>query len=151
MTASETIAEVARRNPNADPKALARRIYAGLSRAQFIELIADEIADQQRRLVKIVEEDILDALFAKASPTPKIVVSADDPLRLLFGHMIAFGAGESVLAEDMTLDQWVARRAMLVSQRNGIDRAVEVCDAVIDRIQSAGIQRLRDLGISKAA
>ena len=151
MTAAEKIAQAARANPGANPKALARRIVASLSRAEIVQLVANAIEDEQRRLVKIVEEDVLDALFSKSAPAPKIVVSADDPIRMLFGHKLAFGQGVSVFAEHMTLDQWNARRAMLLAQRHGIGRAIEICDAAIARIQGSGAACLADIGIGRAA
>lgn len=151
MSDLDKIMQIARANPHADPKTLARRLVASLSRAALIQLIAEEIAHAQRRLVREVEADALDALFAKARPMPAIAVATDDPLRLLFGQPIAFGIGHSVLAEHMTLEQWVARRAMLVTQQRGIGRAIEICDAAIARIQSSGVNCLAEIGIGRAA
>lgn len=149
MTATEKLTKVAKDNPDADPRLLAKRVVATLSRADIIQLVAEEIRDLQRRFVKLVENDALEALFARGDSDVQVAASGeDDPLRVLFGRKLAIGDGQKVNAEDMTLDQWVARRAMLIAIRDGTDRAIRVCDVAIRRLSASGARSLGQVGVA---
>lgn len=148
MEEKSVIAQIVRDHPGVEPEELAVQVREQLTEEDILELITNEIARAQRTNVRHIEHDVLDALYAKGGAMSPIIITGGDPLRLLFGQKLSIGEGVSILAEEMTLDQWVQRRVLLENQRAGLEKAIEICRLAEERIKQAGVTKLSEVMVT---
>lgn len=140
------IRKAARDNPTGEPKALARRVIASLKKADWVDMVAVEIAHVLREIARDSEASAFRAFFEQ--PTAPDF----ERLKTVFNTPISLGDGFSTSWGAATVEQHRQRIAFLEKLREGIAATIQRHEEAIRLIEGAGVTCLNELGgESKAA
>lgn len=144
-------------HPDLDATHLADGFLKSKTKAALVPLLAEEFDHLSRRKVRLVEAL---ALGSGSAGAPRRVTTAD-AVRTALGGLVELldqpyrvGDGHTRRGGEMTERDWLTRKAMLMAQRQGIERAVAVCDQAIEAIRRAGVETLGQIkpdGLAQAA
>lgn len=150
MGVAEMVGKALEEQPDADPQDVARALWPRVKREMLYPLFVGEIRRMQRDAMRTgAERAFHKAFFAQRDETAVITVNADDAVgrfRVLFGKTLAIGNEKTrVLVEQMTREQWLARREMLAGNIRGLQRDVAICDEALRVLDETGAPTLGEV------
>lgn len=153
MNLMQTIAVIAREDPEGDKYELARTVVARFTKSDLVPLVAEAI-EHQRTIDRRSQEDAAFAPllrhFTEASdamPTP-IELSTLDNFKALYKTSIKLGDGTSTTWGSASLAQHEQRLTMLVRLRSGLDKTIERHQEAIRILKAAGAPCLEEVRIA---
>lgn len=117
------------------------------TKAALAPMLAEEFDHLSRERVRSVEVQMMSSVAASRG----VLVTAESvrgklgDLGVILDESYRIGDGEARRAGAMTERDWLTRKAMLSSQRDGIDRAIAVCDMALEAIRRAGVRTLDEI------
>jgi len=144
VSLASVIRKAAQGNPTGDPKKMAVALIAKLSKPELVQLLADEIAGEQRLLTLSSEKSAFAREFLSRPETVGTEAVAK-AFKELAGTRFSLGAGLQVEWMEATVEDHRARIAYLAKLRNGIDETISRHQAAIDAIEEAGVSCLREI------
>ena len=141
--------EIATHHPNTDPATLAAQYLDRIEPSEVLYAVALRIEDHQRRLVRDAERDGLKAFFKSAGKnleTLKVALLASPPpdFLALLQQGFSLGDGQMVLFGDATMEEFLARRALLVEQQQAIGQSIVRIDMMIQLLEGSGARTLNE-------
>lgn len=150
MNLMQTIATVAREDPEGDKYELARSIVAKCSKSDLVPLVAEEI-EHQRTIARRKEEDAAFAPLLRhftaasdAMPTPVEFASLDS-FKALYKTVIHLGDKTTTTWGQASVEQHEQRLAMLLKLRAGLDKTIERHQEAIRILRMTGAPCLEEV------
>ncbi len=137
----EVMRDAAASDPDGDPMAVAASAIGRLDRGALISMAAEEIAWQQRALVRDSE---MSAFRLVQSTGSKVDMDTVKALVQITGSF-QLGNGERVSWRHATVDQLRQRRDFMARMRSGLDASIARLDVAIEAIEAAGVTCIADL------
>lgn len=144
MTLAEAIAAAVEADPSGDPYFLAGQVLSKVTKADLLDLVAEEVKHAQRSAARRAERQAFRSMVDR-KPRPVPAMPEDSPLRALFATGVSMGDGSRVEWGTMTVEQHEARIAMLAKMRGGIDSTIAQHTEAIRLITEAGVSCLAEL------
>lgn len=123
-------------NPDASPEAIAGKVYRKALKRDLFYLLLAEVRGLHRELVRENElrswRSTIDELQRKHPRRDRI------DLGLLRQQIAIDLRGQRVSEGRMTSEQWAARRAMLIPQRDTLDYEITRCNEAIALLEATG-------------
>lgn len=152
MSLQRVMVAFAEEHPTLDEWALAQRFLEEHPEQDLAPLLAQEFVRLWRVDTRSIER-LLTRSRTAIVPLDSVRQHLDGigGLSPLLHQPYRLGDGRQRRAGQMSIEEWEARRTMLLAQREGIDRAVAVCERVIAVLQRSGARCLDDLQGRKTA
>lgn len=146
----QTIATVAREDPEGDKYELARSVVAKFTKSDLVPLVAEEI-EHQRTIARRSQEDAAFAPLLKrftaasdSMPSPVELASLDS-FRALYKTSIKLGDGTTTTWGSASLAQHEQRLDMLLKLRAGLDKTIERHEEAIRILRASGAPCLEEV------
>lgn len=143
MTIRDVIRQEAESAINTDPLTVAAAVLAKVTKADLLDLLAEEVKAVQRAAARSTERRAFRDVFIKTVDRPRAQVS--DGLRSLFATPFHLGNGEEVNWLTASVEQHRQRIEHLSKIRAGLDRTIAQHEEAITLIEQAGASCLADI------
>ena len=144
MSLAAVIRKAAQGNPTGDPTKMASALIAKLGKGELVQLLAHEIAGEQRILTLSHEKSAFARKFLANPPTASSE-AISKAFKELAGTRFSLGRGRKVDWMEATVEDHRARIAYLAKLRGGIDKTIQRHQAAIDAIEEHGVTCLREI------
>jgi len=139
-------------DPDDPPEVIAREFLSAHTKAELEPLVADEVVHLQRALTRSREAMALSALRSTGHPrTATETALAVGGITSLWGKKYRVGDGVERRFEEMRIEDWKARKMLLLGQLNGIQRSIAFCDQMMETLAEYGVSCAKELPASMAA
>jgi len=147
MSLSTSMSEFLRNSSITDPGKLARAFLRANPAESLVPLLAEEFTHMIRGGVRNIEVGALAELVGGSTGRAARRTGAEiiRSLRPVLDQPYRIGDGAARRAGEMTVGDWEIRRAMLQSQRSGIDESISFCDRAIEVIKKYGVSCLDEV------
>lgn len=148
MTSFRTrLSRFAAEHPRLSNRGLARKFLLSIPQKTLVQLLAEEFQHLRRDLVRSVEAQVLSDAVQPIKTLAQRTAALKSLSPLLDKSYPTLSGAEMEL-RDMRLPELYARRNMLVTQQNGIERSVEIVDRVIALCEAANVECLAEIEVA---